>query len=535
MSKKQLIYGTEARQKIMQGVETLARTVKSTLGPSGHSVIINKSFGAPQITNDGVTVAKEIELKDPFENMGAKLIQQVASKTNDQAGDGTTTATVIAEAILRGGLKAVASGVNPVIMKRGIDKAVEAAIAAVRESSQAIRGRSDLEAVATVSANHDSAIGKLIADAITKVGKEGVVTVEEGKGLETELDHVDGMRLDKGFLSPYFITDVKTMTAVLENPMILLFEKKLTNVREIVPVLEKVMQSGKPLLLVCEDVEGEALATLVVNRLRGTLNVCAVKAPGFGDRRKENLQDMAVVTGGTVVSEETGMKLENIGEEVLGRARRVVVSKDDTIIIEGAGKKADIKARADALRAQIERSESNYDKEKLRERLAKISGGVAVIRVGGSTEAQMKERKFRVDDAFNATKAANDEGIVPGGGVAYLRAAQALDSVRATGDEKAGVRVLREALLVPAAQIARNAGHDGDVVVATLLTKKPREGFDARKGEYVDMVKVGLIDPTKVIRCAIQNAASVAGTVLTTNVMVTELKDDASVVVGAVS
>jgi len=535
MSKKQIIYDIEARQKIQKGVEILARTVKSTLGPSGHSVILNKSFGGPQITNDGVTVAKEIELPDPFENMGAKLIQQVASKTNDQAGDGTTTATVIAEAILREGLKVVASGVNPVVMKQGIDKAVVAALDALTTLAQPVKNAGELQAVATVSANHDSEIGKLIADAIGKVGKEGVVTVEEGKSLVTELDYVDGLRFDKGYLSPYFITDVKSMSAVLEDAYILFFDKKLSNVREIVPVLEKVMGTGKPMLLVCEDVEGEALATLVVNRLRGTLNVCAVKAPGFGDRRKENLEDMAIVTGGQVVSEESGMKLDSVGLEVLGRARKVVVSKDDTIIIEGGGKKADIKARGDALRIQIEKSESQYDRDKLKERLAKISGGVAVIKVGGTTEAEMKERKFRVDDAFNATRAANEEGIVPGGGVAYLRMAQALDTVKATGDEKFGVRVLRAALLAPAAQIATNAGHDGEVVVATLLEKKEREGFDARAGAYVDMIKAGIIDPAKVVRCAVQNAASVAGTVLTTNVMVTELKDDAAAITGAVA
>jgi chaperonin GroEL len=532
---KQIIYDIEARQRIQKGVEILARTVKSTLGPSGHSVILNKSFGGPQICNDGVTVAKEIELADPFENMGAKLIQQVASKTNDQAGDGTTTATVIAEAILREGMKGVAAGINPVVMKAGIDKGVAAALEALAKLSQDVKNQGELEAVATVSANHDAAVGKLIAEAIQKVGKEGVVTIEEGKSLGTELDYVEGLRFDKGYLSPYFITDVKTMSVVMENPLILYMDKKLSNLREFVPLLELVAKSGKPLLAICEDIEGEALATLVVNRLRGTLNICAVKAPGFGDRRRQSLEDMAVVTGGMVVADDLGIKLENVTLEQLGKCRKAVVSKDDTVIIEGAGKKADIAARADALRMQVETTDSTYDKEKLQERLAKLVGGVAVIRVGGTTEAEMKERKFRVDDAFHASKAAYAEGIVPGGGVAYLRVSQALDGIKGNHDEQFGIHVLKVALEAPCAQIATNAGHDGEVVVEMLRDKKDREGFDARSGKYGDMFKFGIIDPTKVVRCAITNAASVAGTVLTTNVMITELKDDANAVAGAIA
>ena len=532
---KQMMYEIEARQKLLAGVEMLARTVKSTLGPSGHSVILGKSFGAPQVTNDGVTVAKDIELEDPFENMGAKLMQQVASKTNDQAGDGTTTATVIAEAMLKEGMKVIAAGANPVIVKSGIDKGVEAALKALESLSNPVKNTRELEAVATVSANHDEEIGKLIAEAIEKVGKEGVVTIEEGRSLETELDYVEGLRFDKGYLSPYFVNEVKTMEAVLEKPFILIVDKKISNIREIIPVLEKVAASGRPVLLIAEDVEGEALATLVMNRLRGTLNICAVKAPGFGDRRKQNLEDIATITGGTLVSEDLGMKLENVEVDALGSARKVVISKDDTIIIEGAGKKKDISARADSLRQQIEATDSTYDREKLQERLARLTGGVAVIKVGGLTETEMKERKFRVDDAFHATKAAYADGIVPGGGLSYLMMADGLEKVKARGDEKYGVAILKAALQAPAAQIARNAGHDGEVVVEMIRHKKDGIGFNARTGEYVNMLKAEIIDPTKVARCAVQNAASVAGTVLTTNVMVTELKGETDPIPGAIA
>ena len=533
---KQFLYDTDARQKIQKGVSILARTVKSTLGPAGRSVILDKSFGAPSVVNDGVTVAKDIELPDPFENMGAKLVQQVASKTNDQAGDGTTTATVIAEALLNEGNKVIASGANPVAVKAGIDKAVAVVLERIQAMSTKVKSPRELEAVATVAANHDKQIGKLVADAITKVGKEGVVTVEEGSGLETTLDYVDGLMFDKGYLSPYFINDVKSMKAVLENPYILYFEKKLSNVREIIPILEKVAPSGKPLVLVCEDVEGEALATLVVNKLRGTLNVVAVKAPGFGDRRKESLEDMAILTGGTVIAEDLGMKIENVELTHLGRAKKVVISKDDTVIIEGAGKKSDISARTDSIRKQIEATESKYDREKLQERLAKLSGGVAVIKVGGATESEMKERKLRVDDAFNATKAANEEGIVPAGGLAYLRAAEGLeDAVKTKGDEHFGVQILARALEAPVAQIAQNAGVDGLVVVETLREKKGSVGYNAATNQYVDLFKDEIIDPAKVARCTVTNAASIVGTLLTTNVMVTELKDDTTAIAGAVN
>ncbi len=528
MPAKQIMFGERARTELKEGVETLARTVASTLGPVGHNVILHKSWGAPRVTKDGVTVSKEVELPEPFENMGAKLVNEVASKTSDVAGDGTTTATVLAEAIFREGLKYVTSGANPVALKRGIDNAVEVAVKSIAAQAIKVRGSDDIAKVATISANGDEQIGKMLAEAFDRVGKDGVIEIEEGKSLETTWQHVEGMQFDRGYISPYFITDTGTLEAVLEDPYILIYEKKISSVRELIPLLEKVINVGKPLLIIAEDVEGEALATLVVNKLRGVLQVCAVKAPGFGERRKAMLGDIAVLTGGTFLSEDQGIKLENVELNMLGRAKRVVVGKDDTTIIEGAGKKADIQARIEQIRKQIEKTTSDYDREKLEERLAKLTGGVAVVEVGGATEVEVKERKDLVDDAFHATKAAAEEGIVPGGGVAFLRAIKAVQdaSKNVEGDEKLGWQIIIKALEYPTRRIAENAGFDGGVVVGELLTKGKTTGFDARTGQYVDMFEAGIIDPAKVCRVALQNAASVAGLMLTTDVLVTEYKED---------
>ncbi len=529
MPAKQLMYAEHARREMLEGVRKLARSVKSTLGPVGRNVLLHKSWGAPRITKDGVTVSKEIELPEPFQNMGAKLVNEVASKTSDVAGDGTTTATVLAEAIFAEGLKLVTAGVNPMALKRGIDAAVEVAVEEIKKQSVKIKGKDDVAKVATISANGDKEVGKILSSAFEKVGKDGVIEIEEGKSLETTWEHVDGMQFDKGFISPYFITNPNSLEAVLEDPYILIYEKKVSSIRDLVPLLEKTLTTGKPLLLIAEDIEGEALATLVVNKLRGTLNVCAVKAPGFGDRRKAMLGDIAALTGGTFVSEDLGVKIENVTLEMLGRAKRVVVTKDDTTIVEGAGKKKDIEARIAQIRAQIEKTTSDYDREKLQERLAKLTGGVAVVQVGGATEIEVKERKDLVDDAFHATKAAAEEGVVPGGGVAFLRAVKAvLDAAKkAENDEEAhGYRIVAKALEFPARQIAENAGENGGVVVDEIQSRGKTVGYDAAKGEYVDMFEAGIIDPAKVCRVALQNAASVAGLMLTTDVLCTEYKED---------
>ncbi|MBK8976593.1 MAG: chaperonin GroEL [Planctomycetes bacterium] len=532
---KQIMFDEVARRKAVDGVRALARAVKATLGPAGKNVVIEKSFGGPQVTKDGVTVAKEIELADPFENMGAKLVREVASKTNDVAGDGTTTATVLAEAILTTGQRFLTSGVNPMDLKAGIDKAVEAIVAQLATMAKKVKGREEIAMVGAISANNDQEIGKLLADAVEKVGDEGVITVEEGKTSTTELEFVEGMSFDKGYVSPYFINQPKTMEAVFEDALILLFEKKINNARDLIPILEEVSRSGKPLLIVCEDVEAEALAMLVVNRLKGVLNVCAVKAPGFGDRRKAILQDIAILTGGTCISEDLGIQLDGVKLAHLGKARKIVVAKESTTIIEGAGKKTDIKARTDSIRAQIEKTTSDYDREKLQERLAKLTGGVAIIHVGAMTETDMKQKKQRVEDALNATRAAVEEGVVVGGGMALLRASAALAELRARGDQKFGVEIVRRACESPLRQIVENAGEDPSVVVDEAHGKKPNDGFDALTCQWVDMFKAGIIDPVKVVRCALQNAASIAGLMLTTNTLVTSIKDDAEAVEGAVS
>ena len=532
---KQIMYGDDARRKAMLGVEKLARVVKVTLGPAGKNVIIEKSFGSPMVTRDGVSVAKEIELEDPFENMGAKLVREVASKTNDVAGDGTTTATVLAEAILRHGQRFLTSGVNPMELRTGIEAAVAAITTSLGEMSRKIKDHSEIEKVGALSANNDAEIGKLLADAMKKVGKEGVITVEEGRTAATELEFVEGMQFDKGYVSPYFITDPKSMEAVLEDCAILIYEKKISNVRDMLPLLESVMRTSKPLLIIAEDVEAEALATLVINRLKGVLNVAAVKAPGFGDRRKAILQDIAILTGGQCISEDLGIKLESVTQEHLGHAKKVRISKDFTTIIEGAGKKSELTARADSLRAQIEKTTSDYDKEKLQERLAKITGGVALIRVGAATEADMKQKKQRVEDALNATRAAVEEGVVSGGGTALLRAARSLENLKVKGDQRFGVEIIAQACRAPLQQIAENAGEDGSVVVEEVLSRKDSEGFDAVSGQYVDMFKAGIIDPTKVVRSALQNAASIAGLMLTTDTLLTSLDKKASAIEGAVS
>ncbi len=529
MPAKQLMYAEHARREMLEGVRKLARSVKSTLGPVGRNVLMQKSWGAPRITKDGVTVSKEIELPEPFQNMGAKLVNEVASKTSDVAGDGTTTATVLAEAIFAEGLKLVTAGVNPMALKRGIDTAVEIAVEEIRKQSVKIKGKDDVAKVATISANGDKEVGKILSSAFEKVGKDGVIEIEEGKSLETTWEHVDGMQFDKGFISPYFITNPNSLEAVLEDPHILIYEKKISSIRDLVPLLEKTLTTGKPLLIIAEDVEGEALATLVVNKLRGTLNVCAVKAPGFGDRRKAMLGDIAALTGGTFVSEDLGVKIENVTLEMLGRAKRVVVTKDDTTIVEGAGKKKDIEARIAQIRTQIEKTTSDYDREKLQERLAKLTGGVAVVQVGGATEIEVKERKDLVDDAFHATRAAAEEGVVPGGGVAFLRAIKpVLEAAKKVESEEEahGYRIVAKALEFPARQIAENAGENGGVVVDEIQSRGKSVGYDAAKGEYVDMFEAGIIDPAKVCRVALQNAASVAGLMLTTDVLCTEYKED---------
>ena len=542
MASKQMKFDIDARNEIAAGLSQLARAVKATLGPRGRNVVIQKSYGSPRITKDGVTVAKEVELPQPFENMGAKIINMVASKTGDVAGDGTTTATVLAEAIMNEGLKWVTSGVNPVQVQRGILKAAEVAADAITAQSKKVKGREDYKRVATISANGDEHIGNLMADAMEKVGKEGVITVDEGKSTESVLEYTDGMTFDKGYLSPYFLTNPTTLQAILENALILLHEKKISNLAELLPLLNKIVTGGKPLLIIAEDVEAEALAALVVNKLRGVLNICAVKAPGFGDRRKALMGDLAVITGGTFISEDLGLKLENIELDQLGSAKRIVIDKDNTLIIEGAGKKKDIEGRSDQIRQQIDKTTSDYDREKLQERLAKLTGGVAVIKAGAATETEMKERKDLIDDALHATKAAAEEGIVPGGGVAFLRAIDAVNNAKrqAKHDEKIGFDIIAEALKSPTRQIADNAGEDGEVVVDQILSNKnPSWGYNAATGEYLDMLKAGIIDPTKVARTALLNAASAIGLALTTEVMITELKEkkgeEATAVAGAVS
>jgi chaperonin GroEL len=524
MAAKEVRFHIDARERMLRGVDILASAVRVTLGPKGRNVVLDKSFGAPRISKDGVTVAKEIELADKFENMGAQMVREVASKTSDQAGDGTTTATVLAHAIVHEGARAVAAGMNPMDLKRGIDRAVEAIVSEIEKRSKKVSTNEEIAQVGTVSANNDREIGRMIAEAMQKVGNEGVITVEEAKSLATELDVVEGMQFDRGYVSPYFVTNAEKMVAELEEPYILLHEKKLSSLQSLLPLLESVVQSGKPLLIVAEDVEGEALATLVVNKLRGGLKVAAVKAPGFGDRRKAMLEDMAILTGGQVISEDLGIKLENVTLDMLGRAKRVRVEKENTTIIDGAGKKDDIQGRIAQIKQQIEETTSDYDREKLQERLAKLAGGVAIIRVGGATEVEVKERKDRVDDATHATRAAVEEGIVPGGGVALLYAAKALEGLTPeNNDQKVGIDIVKRALQSPVRQVVENAGADGSIVVGKLLDRNdPNWGFDAQSGEYVDMLKAGIIDPTKVVRMALENAASVAGLLVTTEAMVAE-------------
>jgi chaperonin GroEL len=526
MAAKQLQFDESARHTLLRGIEKLAKAVKATLGPSGRNVILDKKFGSPTITKDGVTVAKEIELEDPYENMGAQLVREVASKTSDVAGDGTTTATILAESIYREGLRNVTAGANPTSLQRGIMKGVDAIVEDLKKLSKKVSDRTEIAQVATVSANWDKTIGEIIADAMDKVGKDGTITVEEAKSIETTLEVVEGMQFDKGYLSPYFVTNAEAMEAVLENAYILIYEKKISSLKDLLPLLEKVAKAGRPLLIIAEDVEGEALATLVVNKLRGTLQVCAVKAPGFGDRRKAMLEDIAVLTGGRLISEDLGIKLENIKLEDLGRAKRVTIDKENTTIVEGEGKKADIQGRVAQIRRQIEETTSDYDREKLQERLAKLAGGVAVINVGAATETEMKEKKARVEDALHATRAAVEEGIVAGGGVALLRAQKALDNVKdLEGDEKVGVAIVRRAVEEPTRQLADNAGREGALVVEEVKKRKGNEGYDVSADEYTDLVKAGIVDPTKVTRTALQNAASIAGLLLTTEALVTEIPE----------
>ncbi|MFN5560134.1 MAG: chaperonin GroEL [Opitutaceae bacterium] len=527
MAAKQLLFDEAARQKVLRGVELLSRAVKVTLGPKGRNVVIDKKFGSPLVTKDGVTVAKEIELSDPYENIGAQLVKEVASKTNDAAGDGTTTATVLAEAVYKEGLKHVTAGANPIYLKRGIDKAVEAAVTELGRISKKVNDREEIRQVATVSANWDQSIGEIIADAMDKVGKDGTITVEEAKSIETTLDVVEGMQFDKGYLSPYFATNMESQEAVLEDAYILIHEKKISNLQEFLPILQTTAKTGKPLLIIAEEVEGEALAALVVNKIRGTLNVAAVKAPGFGDRRKAMLEDIAVLTGGKLLSEDLGIKLENVTLSDLGRAKRIVVDKENTTIVEGSGKASDIQGRVKQIRRQIEETTSDYDREKLQERLAKLAGGVAVINVGAATEAEMKEKKMRVEDALHATRAAVEEGIVSGGGVALIRTAKAVDTLTATleGDEKLGAQIVRRAIESPLKQLCFNAGVEGAVVVQQVISSKGNQGYNVATGNFEDLVKAGVVDPTKVTRTALQNAASIAGLLLTTEAIITDVPE----------
>ncbi len=528
MAAKKVVYDQSAREAMRQGVEILARAVKTTLGPRGRNVIIEKKYGAPTVTKDGVTVAKEIELRDPYQNMGAQMVKDVAAKTSEIAGDGTTTATVLAEAIYTEGLKNVAAGANSQALKRGIDKAVETMVAELKSMSKPVKEKGDIANVGTIAANNDPEIGKMISEAMERVGKDGVITVEEGKSLKTEVEWVEGMQFDRGYLSPYFVTDVNAMKCVLDEPYVLIHEKKISAIKDLIPLLEKVARTGKPFLVIAEEVDGDALATLVVNRLRGILKCAAVKAPGYGDRRKAMLEDLAVLTGGKAIYEDLGIELEKVELEDLGRAKKISIDKENTTVIEGAGKSQAIQGRIAQIKREIDDTTSDYDREKLQERLAKLSGGVAKLLVGAATEVEMKERKARIEDALHATKAAVEEGILPGGGVALLRASAALDRTKAKGDEATGVDIIRRAIEAPLRQIAENAGQHGAIVIDQVRGMKETFGYDAAKGEYVDMVKAGIIDPTKVVRCALQNAASVAGLLLTTNAMISEIKEKKS-------
>lgn len=526
MAAKQLLFDEEARRSLMRGVDALANAVKVTLGPRGRNVVIDKKFGPPTIINDGVTIAKEIELEDPFENMGAQIVKEVATKTNDVAGDGTTTATVLAQAMVKEGLKNVTSGANPMLIKRGIEKAVSEIVAHIKSEAKQIKGKEEIAQVATISANNDKEIGALISDAMEKVGKEGVITVEEAKSLETSLSLVEGMQFDRGYISPYFVTNGDSMTAELEDALVLIYDKKISNMKELLPVLEKIAQTGKPFIIIAEDIESEALATLVLNKMRGVLNVCAVKAPGFGDRRKAMLEDIAILTGGQVISEDLGMKLENTGLEHLGKAKKITVDKENTTIVEGAGKKGDVQARVVTIKKQIEETDSDYDREKLQERLAKLSGGVAVINIGAATEVEMKEKKARVEDALSATRAAVEEGVIPGGGITYLHAQAKLDAIKLENpDEQVGVNIVKRAIEEPIRMIATNAGLDGSVVAIEAKKQKGNMGFNALTNEWVDMLKAGIIDPAKVSRSALQNAASIASQVLTAEVIITDIPE----------
>jgi chaperonin GroEL len=525
MTAKQVKFSVDARDSMLRGIDTLAHAVRVTLGPKGRNVLLDKSYGAPRITKDGVTVAKEIELEDEFENMGAQLVREVASKTSDEAGDGTTTATVLAHAIVREGAKAVAAGMNPMDLKRGVDLAVEAVVADLQKNSKDVTSNEEIAQVGTISANGDAEIGRFIADAMKRVGNEGVITVEEAKSLDTELEVVEGMQFDRGYISPYFVTNADKMRVDMEDPYVLIYEKKLSGLQELLPLLEAVVQTSRPLVIIAEDIEGEALATLVVNKLRGGLKVAAVKAPGFGDRRKAMLEDIAILTGGTMVSADLGIKLENVTLNMLGRAKKVTIEKENTTIVSGAGKKVDIEARISQIKAQIEETTSDYDREKLQERLAKLAGGVAVLRVGGATEIEVKERKDRVDDAVHATRAAVEEGILPGGGVALLRAVKALEKLKGqNSDQRTGIEIVKKAISWPARQIVINAGEDGSIVIGKILEKETyAHGYDAQSGEYVNMMSKGIIDPTKVVRAALQGAASVAGLLITTEAMVADV------------